>query len=224
MKPRTNARIAGTAFLLYIVAGIGSMVLFGRISGGAGIGDRLSAISLHPAGAGVVILLGFVQTFCAITLGVTLFGITRVEDPDLATFGLVSRVAEGIIGATIPSTNALLWLGSLGTAAVPNPTSANAIAALLLRVEGWQNLVSATFFAVGSTFFAVLFLRGRLIPAPLAWLGVIASVILSIALPFQLAGFLQGTVTMIIWAPMLLFEVPLAFWLLVKGVASPVKA
>jgi hypothetical protein len=58
-----------------------------------------------------------------------------------------------------------------------------------------------------------------MIPIPLAWLGVVASVLLVICLPLQLAGFLGGPITSFMWLPMLAFEVPLAFWLLIKGVA-----
>jgi hypothetical protein len=60
-----------------------------------------------------------------------------------------------------------------------------------------------------------------MIPASLAWLGLVASVILVIGLPLQLAGWLQGTITSIIWLPMLAFEVPLAIWLLTRGVVAP---
>jgi hypothetical protein len=61
-----------------------------------------------------------------------------------------------------------------------------------------------------------------MIPVPLAWLGVVASVLLLVALPLQLAGFLRGPLTSFVWLPMLAFEVPLALWLLIKGVAAPV--
>jgi hypothetical protein len=64
-------------------------------------------------------------------------------------------------------------------------------------------------------------LRGRMIPIPLAWLGVVASVLLVVGLPLQLAGFLGGPVTSLLWLPMAVFEVPLALWLLIKGVATP---
>jgi hypothetical protein len=37
-------------------------------------------------------------------------------------------------------------------------------------------------------------------------------------LPLQLAGFLRGAVTQLVWIPMAAFEIPLAVWLLVKGV------
>jgi len=47
-----------------------------------------------------------------------------------------------------------------------------------------------------------------------------------VILPLQLAGVLVGmswasAVTWIIWLPMLVFEVVLALWFLVKGVAAP---
>jgi hypothetical protein len=56
---------------------------------------------------------------------------------------------------------------------------------------------------------------------PLAWLGVIASVLLVVGLPLQLAGFLNGPSTSLMWIPMALFEVPLTLWLLIRGVATP---
>jgi hypothetical protein len=68
------------------------------------------------------------------------------------------------------------------------------------------------FFAVGSTIFCWLLLRGRLIPAALAWLGVVSSALLVIVLPLQRAG-LQ-------WMPALVFEITFAVWLLTKGVAA----
>ncbi|MFI5281478.1 MAG: DUF4386 family protein [Gemmatimonadales bacterium] len=81
-------------------------------------------------------------------------------------------------------------------------------------------LTSATFFAVGSTLFAWLLLRGRMIPVPLAGLGVFASVLLVVGLPMQRAGFFGGRVAWAMWMPMLAFEVPLALWLIVKGVTT----
>lgn len=60
-----------------------------------------------------------------------------------------------------------------------------------------------------------------MIPVGLAWLGVLASVLLVVGLPMQLAGLLRGTVTQLMWLPMAVFEIPLALWLIIKGVATP---
>ncbi len=83
--------------------------------------------------------------------------------------------------------------------------------------------LTATFFAVGSTLFCYLLLRGRMIPILLAWPGVIASVLLVVALPLQLAGFLRAPITSFMYLPMLAFEVAFGLWLLIKGVAAPAR-
>jgi drug/metabolite transporter (DMT)-like permease len=87
-------------------------------------------------------------------------------------------------------------------------------------MEGWIGIIAATCFALGSTLYSYLFLRARSIPVPLAWLGVLASILLVVVLPLQLAGFIQGPVTNFVWLPILVFEVMLALWLLIKGVAT----
>jgi hypothetical protein len=57
-----------------------------------------------------------------------------------------------------------------------------------------------------------------MIPMPLAWLGVAASLLLVGVLPLQLAGLLHGWITSFVWIPMLAYEGPLGFWLMIKGV------
>src|SRR2546422_7021095 len=122
----TNARIAGVTFFFYLVAGIASLVLSGR--------------------AHATDVLSLITSFSALVLGVTLYAITREEDPDLAMLGLTCRVIEGMPGT--PGT---------------------------------------IFFAVGSTLFSWLLLRGRMIPVALARLGVVASAFLVVLLLLQTA-------------------------------------
>lgn len=45
--------------------------------------------------------------------------------------------------------------------------------------------------------------------------------LLMLLLPFRLAGFRFGPVTLFMWLPMLVFEVTFPLWLIVKGVAEP---
>src|SRR5216684_4428633 len=167
MTRTTNARVAGFTFLFYIAAGIASLALTGR-----------------PHATDVLSLF---TSLSALVLGVTLYAITREEDPDIAMLALTCRVVEAMPG------------------------------------EG------AFFFAVGSTLFSWLLLRGRMIPVALAWLGVFASALLVVILPLQRAGLFGGalswssSVTWLIWLPLLAFELALAVWFLTKGVAAPVR-
>lgn len=221
MTRTANARIAGFTFLLYIVTGLTSMYLFRRATDGEGIAAKLVSIAQHSTDVRLTVLLGLLEVFCALVLGVTLYAITRGQDPDLAMLAMICRVAEGLIGGlSIPGTLALLWLATSTGVDAPESGAAHALGSYLLR---GNMAFTATFFAVGSTLFAWLLVRGRMIPIALAWIGVVASVLLVIGLPLQLAGFLGGPVTSLMWLPMLAFEVPLGFWLLLKGVAAPVQ-
>jgi len=159
------ARVAGFTFLFYIAAGITSLAL----------GDQTQATDV----------LSLLTSFSALVLGVTLYAITREQEPVVALLAMICRVVESLPGE------------------------------------------SAIFFAVGSMLFSWLLLRGRIIPVALAWLGVLASVLLVVILPLQLAGLFGGpmswsaSITWLVWLPMLVFEVVLALWLLIKGVAAP---
>lgn len=84
---------------------------------------------------------------------------------------------------------------------------------------------AAFFFAVGSTLFCWLLLRGRMIPTALAWLGLIASAMMVVIQLLQIAGLFGGSwsssVTWLVWLPLLVFELAFALWLLIKGVSTP---
>jgi hypothetical protein len=152
MTRATNARLAGFTFLAYIAAGITSMVLFGRAAAGEGVAAKLAGIAAHATDAGVLVVLGLVQCFSALVLGVTLYAITRDQDGDLALLGLVCRICEGLLAAlSIPAMLALFWLATASGANAPDTAGTRALAAYLLRDDV---ALTATFFAVGSAAFA----------------------------------------------------------------------
>lgn len=222
MTRTTSARVAGLTFLLYIAAGVAGMVLFDRATGAEGTAAKLARIAEHAADVRVAVLLSLLTCFAAPVLAVALYGITRDEDHELAVLALSCRVGEGVVNAIyVLAMLGLLWLGTAAGAGAPDAAAAHALGAFLLKLQGWNVIVGATFFAVGSTLYAYLFLRARSIPVALAWTGILASVLLVVGLPPQLVGYLEGPVTYFIWIPMLVFELALGSWLLVKGVAMP---
>ena len=219
MTRTTNARIAGFTYLAYIAAGIAGMVLFNQATSAEGIAAKLAGIAHHTTGVGATIIFTLLTCFAALVLAVTLYRITREQDPDLAMLALTCRVGEGVFsGIFVLATLGLLWLGTGAGKDAPNIESGHALAAFLFEVQGWDTLIGGTFFAAGSTLFCWLLLRGRMIPVALAWLGVIASVLLLVGIPLQLAKFLHGAVTQLMWIPMAVFELIVAFWLIIKGI------
>jgi hypothetical protein len=216
----TNARIAGFTFLSYIATYLSGMFLFPQAGGGTIIA-RLGNISQHVLQMRLVLLCELMEAVCAIVLAVTLYSITKDEDEELALLGLLFRFGEGLmIGAfACRSTLQSLWLATLGSSASQNPTTVETLGAYLLKAP--DGGIAAIFFVLGSTIFSFLLLRGRKIPVLLAGLGVGASVLLAVALPLQLAGLLRESVVSVLWIPMLLFEIPLGIWLVIKGVPPP---
>jgi hypothetical protein len=222
MTRRTNARIAGFTYLLYIAVAFPAMVLFDKATRGDNTASQLATIAQHSTSLRVTILLGVVSCFCALVLAVTLYGITRDEDRELAMLAFTCRVGEGLVAAVPFTTLGLLWLATSTGPIGPDVQSANALAAYLLKVGTWETTTAALLFAVGSTLFSYLLLRGRMIPVALAWLGVVGSALAVAILPLQLAGLITGPITQIVWIPVALFEITLAFWLIIKGVAAPI--
>jgi hypothetical protein len=223
MTRQTNARIAGFTYLLYIAVAFPAMVLFGKATSGESTASQLATVAQHSTSLRVTILLGLVSCFCALVLAVTLYGITRDEDRELAMLAFACRVGEGLVAAVPFTTLGLLWLAaSTGTAAL-DVTAVNALAALLLKLAGWETTTAAVLFAVGSTLFSYLLLRGRMIPVALAWLGVFGSALPVVILPLQLAGFVTSSIIQLVWIPVAAFEITLAFWLIIKGVAAPAR-
>jgi hypothetical protein len=223
MTRTTNARIAGFTYLFYAAIGVCLELLMHQARGVDGDAAELARIGQYATNVRLTILITLLECLSALVLAVTLYGITRDEDHELAMLGLVCRVAEGVLGSlNIPSYLGLLWLAKAGggTGAPDIPTTNALRTFLLMPVPSVP--IGAIFFAVGSTIFSYLLLRGRMVPVSIAWLGVFASGLLAVGLPLQLAGFSTGPLTGYYqWPPALVFQVVLALWLLIKGVATP---
>lgn len=219
-----NARLAGLAFLICIGAGIAQLILSTGAPAGEGVAARLANVATHSADLRVPVLLSLLGSFAALVLGVSMYVLTRAQDADLALMGLECRAIEAIPGVSAPL--ALLWLSDAAAKGTLDGVSVQVLGAYLLRGGG----TGAIFFAVGSMLFAWLLLRGGMIPAALAWLGVLASALLVLVLPLDLAGLLRpsmgwsGASAWLLWLPMLVYELGLAAWLIAKGAAVPVPA
>ena len=218
---RTVARVAGFTLLFYVVVALTGAALAGRAINGEGIEAKLTSIAQHETAMGLAFIFNLLGSFSALVLAVTFYRLTCDQNRDIAMQGLAFRLAEGVIGVGLPFTLGLLWLATADGPNAPDAEAANGLGALLLQAESWRYLIAATFFAVGSTLFSYLFLRARTIPVPLARLGVFGSILLVVSLPAEAAGFIDGPVTWYVWAPLGVFELVLALWLLIKGVALP---
>src|SRR5450432_396702 len=135
MTRTTNARIAGFTYLFYAAIGICIEVLMHQARGGYDGVAMVARIGQYATNVRLAILIALLECLSSLVLGVTLYGITRNENHELAMLGLVCRVAEGVLGSinNIPGYLGLLWLAKAGggTGALDIPTT-NALRAILL--------------------------------------------------------------------------------------------
>jgi hypothetical protein len=208
-------------FLLYIATGIANMVVSGRSTGGAEIASTLANIAQHETMIRLSVLLTCLTFAIAVSLAVALYALTRDQDRDIALLALCFRATEGVIAAVAAvRTLGLLFLATASTGLnATDAAAANGVAVMILKQGDATGTIGAICFAVGSALYCYLFLRARIVPMYLAGFGVVASLLLVAVLPVQLLGFLRGTITYLVWMPMLVFELVFAFWLLIKGVA-----
>ena len=223
MTLRTNARLAGLAYILYIVTGITQMVVSRQMTAGAvGTAAKLASIVEHAPLVGLIVIFSLLQAVYAVVLGVTLWALTRDGDRDLAMLGLACRVVEGANNAlSIHRWLELQHLATVASGGGPDAPALNALGGLMLGGGGGAGGAGAFLFALGSLCFCWVFVRSRTIPAWLAWPGLVSSITWVIGMPLQLGGFIGGAATMALWIPMGLFEVTFAVWLIVKGVSAP---
>ena len=220
MTRTTNSRIAGFTYLFYIAVAYPSMVLFNRATKGADMAAQLASMAQHASDVRLSAVLSLLGCFSALVLAVTLYALTRDEDRDIAMFGLTCRVGEGVVSAaSIPATLGLLAMATATGANVPDAAAAHAIGTFALTNTV---VVGASLFALGSTAFSWLLLRGRMIPRWLAWIGVVGSALVLVGLPLQITDVVTGPATQLIWIPVAVFEVVVAFWLMIRGAAMPV--
>lgn len=212
MSTAVSARVAGFVFLIYIAAGLASLSLTQAGADSAGAAEKLAGMAENVTRFRYAALLDLACAFSALILAVTLFAVTAAHGATTALLAMVCRLVEGVLIATsLLDSLGVLWLAAGSDVA---SEEVQMLASHLMRSEV---ALTSIFFAAGSLLFACLFVRGRIVPAPLAWLGVFASLILLVVLPPQLVGFLSDPRLSAAWLPMLLFEVPLALWLIVKG-------
>ena len=154
MTRSTNARLAGSSYLSYVVVGILNEVLMYRATGVNGIAAKLARMADYSTDVRLAIILKLGECFSVFVLAVALYGITRDEDQELAMLALLCRVAEGVFIATlIPNSQGLLWLASVRTGVSASDVAiTNALGAFVMAPGA---PVGAIFFAVGAQSFRI---------------------------------------------------------------------
>jgi hypothetical protein len=214
MTRSTSARVAGAAYLLYIGVAFPAMSIGARMMRGDTAAAKLATLAGNVGLARAEIILSLAAGLCAFALAISLHAFTRDEDRDIARLGMLCRFGEGLIAFPV-TTLTMLWLLDGGSAALGDQS--HVLVLWLAKLAGWQQTYGAYLFALGSTAFCFLLLRGRMIPTWLGWVGLIGSAILVVALPMRFIGAIQRPYSDIVWIPIAVFEIVVAVWFLWTG-------
>ena len=219
MTQRAEGKLAGYAYLAYIVFAMSAAVLSGQTTAGADTSQMLSTLRSNIAIAQVTVLLDLLQIVCAVVLAVTLYRLSRTVDATLALLAMAFRFGEGLAGF-------MPLLGKLELmklATDSNPLCASSAGCLVVAGEIYNrpdDLFGQFCFVVGGFLFAYLLFAGRLIPRWMAWTGVITIGLQLVCVPLYVATLLPGRIVNWLWFPILLYEVPLGIWLIRRGVRT----
>ena len=153
----------------------------------------------------IVMLLELISAAAMIAMGFLMFPILKPENKNLALGYVVCRIIDGLIFIIA----GIILLPLIITAGASDSST------LILEVRDWIYIITDYTFGIGFLILSYLLYQLRLVPRfILAW-GIIASTwmlaavllnLLSPAIPFEISHL-----------PMILNEVFLAIWLIVKG-------
>ena len=215
---RRTATLVGSAFLFSNVTFIlGAIVLVEAILGAP---DYLSLIAAGRAQVALGVLLSFANGLAYVGIAVLLFPILRRRFASLALAYVGFRVVEFItqIMADVSPLALLTLAGDGGQAGAAAASDLPALGALLLAERFWAFQMLNLIFSFSAVLLYIMLLRTRLVPGFIAIWGLIAAalVLLNTVLGWFMPD-LGAALGMITGLPMLLNELFLGVWLIVKG-------
>jgi hypothetical protein len=210
-------RTEKTVGSLFLVAMVTSLLGGGMIESILQGPDSLALASAHPARIAIAVFLELINAIAVVGIAVALFPVLKRFREGIALGYVGFRIIEsmsGVIGALIPLT--LITMGrEYAQAGVSDASLFIALGALIKEARGhWVGLALPLFFSLGALLLYVSLYRTKLVPRfiPVWGLVGVASLVALNGL-----GIFDVRAGMILALPIILNEIFLAIWLIVKG-------
>jgi Domain of unknown function (DUF4386) len=217
------ARLAGLLYLAIIVTSILSLLLVEArlvVDGDwAATTQRIAADqTLFRAG----LVYDMVMFASVIALAWALFVMLRGVDRNRALLALLWRMAEAVVGAVTVLLGVLvvLLVDSQEARATFEPAQLHALVQVLLTARAIGFEVAVFFLSLGTIVYCRLLYRSRYVPRALSGLGIVAFVIMLVGTAVGLLLPQLEDLTMVVWAPGIVFEAAIGVWLLLKGIRT----
>jgi len=214
---RTTARVVGLCFL---AAMAGSLIGGSLLETILSAPDYLLAAAEHQTQLIVGVLLELVNATAVLAIGFLMFPVLKKHNEQLAVGYLAIRSVEAVVCSIIViGPLALLTLsreyGQAGAAEAAYLQAAGALGiAERARVVG---LLIPLFFSLDAILFYTLLYRSRLLPRFISVWGFIGAALILIINIANLGAELGLGVTLVFVLPIILNEIFLGIWLIVRG-------
>ncbi len=222
---KTSARITGVLLILGTVPIITAMLLFGQHLSSP---DILSAVATNRTQtlllAFAIIIMG---TSCA-GIGISLYPVLKRQNEGLAVAAMGFRIAEGAV--TIASAVGFFALVAVSQefvkAGSPPDSLYQSAGAVIKTMNDWASNIYGLPFGIAALIYYGIFYRTGLVPR---WLSVWGLAGISLMLVSVFSGLLSlmdpsSPVLFLLNMPILVQELVLALWLIVKGFSSPASS
>jgi hypothetical protein len=167
---------------------------------------------------GVLLLLAL--TVSVVSIPIVIFPTLKRYNESLALGYVGARIFEGISDAIMAISSLLLVMLSREFANTAAPgDSFQTSGALLLALFNWISVVENIPYCFGALMFSYLLYQSKLVPRWLAVWGLIGAIVLLARVPLSMFVF-DPLSTAILAIPIIVNEIVLAVWLIVKGFNS----
>jgi hypothetical protein len=219
---RQNATIVGILFILATVSAILGLYFYQPILSGA---DYLINGAAHKNEIALGALMELVLVVTAIGTAIALFPVLKPYGERIALGHLFFRFLEAAVILT--GIVAILSLSTLSQAYVAadaaDATTYHALGSLLHAVYKWTSMLGPLFFlGVNTLMYSYLLYKSKLVPRWLAVFGLFSATTVFAAALVVLSGIAiqLSTPVLLMVAPIGIFEMVFAGWLIVKGYNS----
>lgn len=215
---RQTARIVGALFLASnITFLLGAMVFLAPILGSP---DYLALVSASRTQVVAGVLLEVINGIAYVGIAVLMFPIFKQRFESLALAYVGFRIVEFVMQiASDLSPLALLTLSQEFVAAgTPQPSAFQTTGSLLIAERYWAFQALGIVFAVSALMFYTMLYQSKLIPRSLSVWGLIGAALVLVNVIVVAFGLRLGSeLGLFLGLPMLLNELVLGLWLIVKG-------
>ena len=223
-SPIFYARVAGW---IYLIAMLLSLFTQAYVPAKIEVPHDISAtahnLSAYAALYRTAIVIDILIFVSDVVIAWAFYGILKGIDRELALLGALLRVADAAIltAATLFGIVGLRLVNGTEYLKGMNSIELAGLARLAIGMRGAGLYAGFVFLGAGSTVFAFLLLKSRLVPRFLPAWGMFASLLLALgSLGTLLSPWFAANLSQPAMLPMFFYEVPLGLWFVIKGVKA----